>query len=362
MLKHFVVIRLGLGIYHQPWYDSRLALFEAVTFASLRAQTRQDFAALIAVDRHMPEAALHRLRDILAGAPNFHIVSIDLTNLQHVRHGSWDFVWDYCQDYLTGHHLVTDPFEYVITSILDDDDAWHRDTVVLVHELLAAELPRIVAGESKRLTNYRHSGGQVLTFPRGMKWFAHSDVVQPFEYEFLGISVFVLARFSSGISALSSRHPAWPSMANVTVFDVTKAERERPMWVYVRHDQAETLWQDPASEAPSQPADKGVAGSVGDPDSTRALRADFGIDFAKVDAWRAGRGGTQPPRHGGYLAREQVDCFFRIAALNRQIAALERKQQRGGMNENDETLVLEQQRQRRELVHRLQRQGRELFE
>jgi hypothetical protein len=38
-LKHFVVIRLGLGVYNEAWYDDRLALFEAITCASLRAQT-----------------------------------------------------------------------------------------------------------------------------------------------------------------------------------------------------------------------------------------------------------------------------------------------------------------------------------
>src|SRR5580704_3707159 len=100
MLKHFVVMRLGLGIYHLPWYESRLGLFEAVTFPSLRSQTNQGFTALIVVDRNIPGPALIRLRDILAGAQNFHIVALDLTNLRQVRHGCWDFVWDHCQDYL----------------------------------------------------------------------------------------------------------------------------------------------------------------------------------------------------------------------------------------------------------------------
>jgi hypothetical protein len=353
-------MRLGLGIYHQTWYESRLGLFEAVTYPSLRAQTHQGFAVLIVVDRRIPGPALSRLRDILAETKNFHIVSIDLATLLQVRHGCWDFIWDYCQEYLIEQDLLTDPFEYVITSIIDDDDAWHRDTVDLVRRLVEPELPRLVAEEPKSLTNYRHTRGQVLTFPRGMKWFAHADVVQPYEYEFLGISVFVLARFSSGISALSSRHPAWPAMAHIAVFEVKKVQQEHPMWVYVRHDMAEMGWQLPTADNP-QSIDRGITGTLGDPDCTAALRADFGIDFAKVAAWRAERANARQRGHGGFQAREQLDCFFRITALNRQIAALVRKQRRNGMNEKDETLLLEQQRARLELLNRLQEQGREFF-
>ena len=127
----------------------------------------------------------------------------------------------------------------------------------LIQNEMAPELPRLVAEESKSSASYRHTRGQVLTFPRGLKWFVHTDVVQPFHYEFLGISVFVMARFSSGVSAMSSRHPAWPAMAQVTVFDVKRLEHDHPMWVYVRHDQAGTLWQiRPSSRRYRQPIEE----------------------------------------------------------------------------------------------------------
>ena len=360
VLRHFVVIRLGLGVYNLTWYESRLALFEAITCPSLRSQTDQAFIALIVVDQQIPKAALSRLRDIIVNAPNLHIVELDLTNLRQVRHGSWDFVWDHCQDYIIEQDLLSDPFEYIITSILDDDDAWHRRTVELIHNQMAPELQRLVAEESRSLASYRHTRGQVLTFPRGLKWFVHTDVVQPFHYEFLGISVFVMARFSSGVSAMSSRHPAWPAMAQVTVFDVKRLEHDQPMWVYVRHDQAGTLWQDPNVKPPLQATDRGIAGAPGDSVCLQTLRAEFGIDFAKIETWR-GRQRDVPTEHAGFLAREQLDCFFRITALNRQIAMLTRKQQRNGMNEKDEILLLKQQRARLELITQLRKQGSELF-
>ena len=197
----------------------------------------------------------------------------------------------------------------------------------LIQDQMAPELPRLIAEESKSLANYRHTRGQVLTFPRGLKWFVHTDVVQPFHYEFLGISVFVMARFSSGVSAMSSRHPAWPAMAQVAVFDVKRLEHEQPMWVYVRHDQAETLWQDPTIKPPLQATDREIAGPPGDSVAFQTLRAEFGIDFAKIEslAGPAARRGADRARR--FLAREQLDCFFRITALNRQIATLTRKQQ-----------------------------------
>lgn len=352
MLKHFVVTRLGLGVYSLPWYESTLGLFEAITYPSLRAQTSQDFVSLVVVDRQIPAPALRRLGDIIGGAGNFHIVPLDLTNMAQVRHGCWDFVWDRCQDYVIEHRLLTDPFEYVITCGIDGDDAWHRETVELVHRYSDPELPRLIAEESKSPAVVRHTRGQALTFPRGLRWFVESDAVQPLEYEFLGMSAFVMARFSSGISALSSRHSAWPTMANVTLFEQKKAEQDRPMWIYVRHDRAQMDWQ--------------VEPAASDAGCLRALHADFGIDFAKVETWRANqalrRRETGPDRHRGLSGAEQLDCYFRITALNRQIAVLEAKQRRQGLDYDDELLVLRQREARLRLLERLQRQGHQLFE
>jgi hypothetical protein len=352
VLKHFVVTRLGLGVYHQPWYESTLGLFEAITYPSLRAQTSRDFTWLIVVDRHIPEPALKRLKDIVGGERNLHVVPLDLTNLRHVRHGCFDHVWHRCQDYIIEHRLLADPSEYIITSSIDADDAWHRNIVALAHEQSEPELARLVGDERGRSAVVRHTCGQVLTFPRGLRWFAEADVVQPFEYEFLGMSIFVLARFSSGISVLASRHSAWSAMAHALMFDVKKAEVDRPMWVYVRHDRTQVDWRVEASED--------------DAGCKQALQRDFGIDFAKVAAWRTNgalrRAADQTDRHGGLSSREQHDCIFQIASLNRQIAVLQQKQQRDGLDDGDEQLMLQQRQARLKLLARLRQQGRQLFE
>ena len=166
-LAHFVVTRFGIGIHNESWYDAALGLFEAVTYPSLRAQTSQEFTWLIVVDRHIPEPAFRRLRAITGGSGNIHVVPLDLTNIDHVRHGCFDHVWRCCQDYIIERRLLTEPFDYVLTSTIDGDDAWHRDMVKLARQQSTPELARLVADKSTRSAVLRHTCGQVLTFPRG---------------------------------------------------------------------------------------------------------------------------------------------------------------------------------------------------
>lgn len=351
-LAHFVVTRFGIGIQNESWYDAALGLFEAVTYPSLRAQTSQEFTWLIVVDRHIPEPAFRRLRAMIGGSDNIHVVPLDLTNIDHVRHGCFDHVWCRCQDYIIERRLLTEPFDYVLTSTIDGDDAWHRDMVKLAHQQSAPELAHLVAGESTRSAVLRHTCGQVLTFPRGIEWFAQSDDARPLEEVFIGMSIFVLARFSSGVSVLSSRHLGWPAMAHALMFEIKRATPDHPMWVYARHDRTQTGWEMDVADS--------------DAGCTAALHRDFGIDFAKVQAWRAEnalrRNDTSPKLHRGLSSREQHDCYFRIAALNRQIAVLNHQQQQNGLDHDTELLLLKQREARLRLLRRLQQQADQLFQ
>jgi hypothetical protein len=57
VLRHFVVTRIGLGIYNEPWYEYALDAFAAITFSSLSRQTSHKFDWLLTVDNDMPAAA-----------------------------------------------------------------------------------------------------------------------------------------------------------------------------------------------------------------------------------------------------------------------------------------------------------------
>jgi hypothetical protein len=286
-------------------------------------------------------------RAIIIGSGNIHVVPLDLTNIDHVRHGCFDHVWRCCQDYIIESRLLTEPFDYVMTSTIDGDDAWHRDVVKSAYEQTMPELARLVAAENTRSAVLRHTCGQVLTFPSGIEWFAQPDIARPLENAFNGMSIFVLARFSSGVSVLSSRHLAWPAVAHALMFEIKCAMPDRPMWVYVRHDLTQTAWK------------LDVGGSK--PACIATLRSDFGIDFAKVQAWRTENASRQTDAsattYRGLSSREQHDCYFRIAALNRQIALLGNKQQKSGLDHDAELLLLRQREARLRLLRRLQQQA-----
>jgi Putative rhamnosyl transferase len=352
-LPHFAVTRLGIGVGNEEWFDSTLGLFEAITFPSLCAQSAADFTSLLIVGHDMPAAARARLDDIVGQRDNVHIVPINLLDMRHVRQGCFDYVWECCQDYLLAKRLVSDPFGYITTSVLDGDDGWHRDVVALVRRHSMAEMPELLAAERNDRHWRRHTGGMCLTFPDGLRWFAHGDVVRPLHRPHIGMSVFVTARFSSAISACSSRHLAWPAYCEVLGFETVTAEAGRPLWVNVRHDLAETAWD--------------AEGLTSDPQSSDVLHRDFGIDFAKVDRWRNSRrpqrtASLDVPLHSaGNSAMEQLDCYFRITALNRQIAALEREAQLEGLDEAGRTLLESQRALREELRARYRSQAVSIY-
>jgi hypothetical protein len=278
---------------------------------------------------------------LIAGHGNFHVVPIDLTGMQYVRQGCFDYVWNCCQEFLLGRRLITDPFAYIITSVLDGDDAWHRGTVALVRDQAVAEMPEMLAAEARNFTWIRHTGGMYLSFPDGLEWYAHPDVVVPMHRPFHSMSTFVAARFSSGISACSSRHSAWPSYANVLAFKSITPEASRPMWVYVRHDRTEVPWDIPVR--------------LSDPDSAKILHEQFGINFEKVENWRRNHlpknGADAGGNHSGMWGTEQLDCYFRISALNRQIAVLEREAELSRLDEDGLALLARQNALRAELQH-----------
>src|SRR5260221_5535821 len=317
MLKHLVVTRFGLGVSSAQWFERMIDLFEAVTFASVARQTSQEFTWIITVDAAMPANSRKRLEALLSPHPNYHVLPIDVTRLMRMQHGSIDWVWDHCQVYMLEADLLIDPCDYIITSLIDADDAWHREVISTTNRFINGCLPLICIGEEKRSSRIRHTCGMAVTFPKGFKWFIPVNGIEPMEYAFNSMAVFVAARFSSGISACSSRNSQWKSYCNVVAFEVCELERDRPMWVYVRHDRTMQRWDA-----------RNV--SVMDCSMSDQLRNAFGIDLEKIDCWRSKYVASSADQaaavhHGSSAAHDQYDRLFRIAALNRKIEVLERR-------------------------------------
>jgi len=137
---HFVVTRLGHGIYNGERLNKLVELFEAITLPSVINQTSQDFIWLVSIDSDFPDAVKSRIGQILSPHPNFFVVPIDVTELMNVRLACFDWVWDHYQDFILENHLLIEPHDYIITSILDADDAWHRDVISTVNKLVGDRL------------------------------------------------------------------------------------------------------------------------------------------------------------------------------------------------------------------------------
>jgi Phosphoadenosine phosphosulfate reductase family len=81
---------------------------------------------LIVVDKACAEANKEKIHGLIAGHDNYYCIEIDVTKLSNVRLACFDWVWDHCQSFILENGLIENPEEYVITSIIDADDAWNR--------------------------------------------------------------------------------------------------------------------------------------------------------------------------------------------------------------------------------------------
>lgn len=348
-LRHFVITRLGLCVYCEQELSDALDLFEAVTLPSLMNQIDQGFTCLVVVDAHMPNSMLSRLAGLLSPDARFALVTVDVTRLVQVRQGCFDWIWEACQDQLLQSRVVTNPDEYVVTSILDADDAWHEEVVRTVNRHMSERLEQLDVTEGDRGTWLQHTQGIAATFERGYAWFIAGDTWQKIQQPFMSMAVFVLARFSSGVSACSSRHLAWPEYCSVVAFERLTIQQKEPMWVWVRHAGSTQPWIESRKSA------------FGVPMSSARCRS-FGLDPHRVAQWRRrylDRVGHDSPRtYPGRSASDQFDRVFKIAGLNRQIEALLAHRVSPGLHSLSEIgaiddIVAQAQAKRNALVHLL---------
>lgn len=342
-MRHFVLTRIGLGIYDEARLKKMIDLFEAVTLASLANQSSQEFFSLIVIDAHMPLGARTRLTTLLADRSNFFLVDIDVTQLIHVRIGCFDWVWDHCQDFILTTGLIDDPCEYIISSILDADDAWHRDVVASINSLSAQRLSRLRAMEKDRTTWIKHSSGMAITFPRGYQWYVAANKLEILTIEFHSMAVFAIARFSSGISACSSRHSQWREYSKVLQFEVVVEAIDRLMWVYARHNEGVVPW----NAIQAMPIDARLE---------KELAAAFGIEMEKVGQWRSAYPSASNLAYSGQRTTgEQYDRIFRIAGLNRKLRLLNNRLSAKGSDAASTSQDIERYEMERErLIERLQ--------
>lgn len=127
MFQHFILTRFNLrdpalekeagnvSVVSEDWLTSRLELFENYCLPTVKAQSNKHFTWLVFFDVTTPDAFKEKIAAYAADFDNFHPIFIN---------GMDEFLPSITHE--VGARLSQ---PYVITSRLDNDDAWHQDFV-----------------------------------------------------------------------------------------------------------------------------------------------------------------------------------------------------------------------------------------
>ncbi|MEM6731559.1 MAG: glycosyltransferase, partial [Myxococcota bacterium] len=307
MLPFVVFTRFNVGVSSRTWLKRKLELFRSTVFSSLAGQSDRNFQWVIGIDFAMPDDVRSELDAMLAPHSNFHAVVIDPGAVSSMRHASISWLQEQGLNHLFARGVITDPCAFAITAIIDDDDAWNTHTVALVRDVMKGFLSESDP-DAPRGFLLTHTPGWALTLPKGICFETHSGRAVVQNIPFHSMTVFVLTRLSSEITACSSRHASWPDFAKTVQFETHVCDTDEPMWVYTRHGDTMSVG-------------KGIGSRVQVlPNVAELLRERYAMDAAALmlDAEVATREQGEDRR-----PHQQLDAMYRIAAYNRQIRALQ---------------------------------------
>lgn len=238
-----VLTRFGLYVNDQEWYRDQLDILEKVSYQSLKNQTVKCFNWVLFLDKKAPLDVVESLETIKKNEENINIsiIIVDSECKETVRPKIGELGWLY-EEYLRQNFCFKEGSveDFVITAQIDNDDAWHKDTLKLVSERFREEKDGIIEEECQRGYIVTPSNGAVITFEKGNIFnpleSTFNEVCRPFQ----SMSVFVFSRFISGVSCYSAKHLAWDFYHRVPSFKKIIMKSEEPMWLYTRHEKSIT--------------------------------------------------------------------------------------------------------------------------
>jgi hypothetical protein len=313
---HVLITRYGIGVTSVDWYAYKIKLFKSVTLPSIAAQVRPHFFWTIVIDSRIPAESLSALKEAVGEFPFVHLIPMEVGNQPRMVHGGFPDVWEQCQDYLLKHGLIEDPTGYVITSLIDDDDAWNTTVVSRIDEHIENNAARLCSLEPDTNRGFlvRHSVG--MTFANGMVWDVASERFELVKAPSHSMSIFVFARFSSNVAACSVRHGSWHGYTTCVGFEVHVVDEHdapgNPMWVYLRHPRA-------ISQVPGP-----KIGMTVDSAALNRFRELFAINIEAFVAYQE-EIKAKNEQHSGAPDDSKFDLLdlqFRITAFKRQIHCL----------------------------------------
>ena len=137
-------------------------------------------------------------------------------------------------------NLLTDDVEHIITSRIDDDDAWHVDTVKTIHQVYRDNQENIKGPKTQKTSAENPSNGLVITFPLGYEWVVTEQDLRKYFYPCHSMAVHLVCDRTREDSCFSQQHDLMDSYAQENNFTYLELNRDIPMWLYLRHKQATT--------------------------------------------------------------------------------------------------------------------------
>lgn len=213
------------------WFEHRLVLLEAVTAASLAAQTDQDFHWAVFVDPDLDPGIRARLQAVVSKVPGGWIVD-------HVLHRAADVA-----QYADELGLARDG--RILTGRLDDDDAIERHTVEKLHRLVDDWLREAPVEKSLAVT-FRHGFEWIMydmvDVLKEQKWNVSAPRRQGlyrYDYPFHSLSVFALGPVKEKVTSITFGHATFAEYAEQRQMDVI-IDDTPDMWLYARHKQTDS--------------------------------------------------------------------------------------------------------------------------
>lgn len=229
-----IVTRYGKGIKDERWYRHREHLLGPFPVSSMLAQTDPNFVWVIHIDADMPASAREKLDEAVRPLGDRVILNTE------DRYSNATLA-------ALGNRLGLARDGLLLTGRIDDDDAWHVDTVRIIREKTAAWMAR-----ADRPAAY------AMSFAHGYEWVMYDlydldasqkagktvtrkAALRPFKpVEFMGDSVFVAAAADSDVTCLAIGHGHMQKLFREAGYDIEWLMPEKAMWLYTRHKQVST--------------------------------------------------------------------------------------------------------------------------
>lgn len=223
-----VSTRFGVGVQDDNWFENRFKLLEAITISSLFSQTDRDFKWLIFVGAKSKDWVVDKLEKMLSVFNGSAVVIREVQSASSInKFAKKNFTSD-----------------FMLTALLDDDDAWDVNTVKRIKSIANEMIDRGV----------ERCG---FTFENGYEWLI-SDLVDvdallnknikvlresaiyKYSRPFLNISCFVLSENGNLFDRFCNIHSSFGEILSDCGFEKIVFNDENPAWLYVRHHQADS--------------------------------------------------------------------------------------------------------------------------